>query len=47
MCYDKFINFSRGGILALVLVIFVYVCTSSFAKNKNNDEFTIVWCSDL
>ncbi len=26
------LTFSRGGILALVLVIFVYVCTSSFAK---------------
>ena len=41
------LTFSRGGILALVLVVFVYVCTSSFAKNKNNNEFTIVWCSDL
>ncbi|HFJ9450889.1 polysaccharide polymerase [Bacillus anthracis] len=26
------LTFSRGGILALVLVVFVYVCTSSFAK---------------
>ena len=28
------LTFSRGGILALVLVVFVYVCTSSFAKIK-------------
>ncbi|MEB8665423.1 O-antigen ligase family protein, partial [Bacillus cereus] len=26
------LTFSRGGILALVLVIFVYICMSSFAK---------------
>lgn len=26
------LTFSRGGILAIVLVIFVYVCMSSFAK---------------
>ena len=43
MCYDEFINFSRGGILALVLVVFVYICMSSFAKKiKNNYKFSIV-----
>ena len=26
------LTFSRGGILALVLVVFVYICMSSFAK---------------
>ncbi|PEK02564.1 O-antigen ligase family protein [Bacillus wiedmannii] len=26
------LTFSRGGILALMLVVFVYICTSSFAK---------------
>ena len=36
------LTFSRGGILALVLVVFVYICMSSFAKNKNNYEFSIV-----
>lgn len=33
MCYlMSLLTFSRGGILALVLVVFVYICMSSFAK---------------
>ena len=47
MCYDKFINFLKGGILALVLVVLYMYVHLVLQKNKNNNEFTIVWCSDL
>ena len=33
MCYDEFINFSRGYTSACACR-FVYICMSSFAKNK-------------
>ena len=36
------LTFSRGGILALVLVVlYIYVCLVSL-KNKNNYKFSIV-----
>ena len=36
------LTFSRGGILALVLVVLYMYVHLVLQKNKNNDEFTIV-----